>query len=94
MAATIRVSLLGLKMPVAGLRGIEILVDGEIRADLQLGESAALEVLPGQHQIGAILNGVVSRRSKQLSVAVADGDEVNVIGKYSRLWGNLRLSQG
>lgn len=90
MSSEIEVSLAAVKM-LAGVQGIDVLVDGEPQASLQFGETTILPVAPGRRAIQVLLRAVFNRRSNVLSVNVAEGERVVVVGKYSRLWGSIKL---
>lgn len=91
MSAKIEVTLEKLKMPVVGMGKIDILVDGTNMISLSLGESTSVEISEGRHVVQAILNGVVKRKSKVLEISVNENSIVKVHGKYSRIWGNMKL---
>lgn len=91
MAAALTFTLADIKM-LAGVKGIDLLVDGVPRTTLQFGETVTIEVEPGQRSVQVILHGVVPRKSKVLHVLAPDGGDVAVMGKYSRLWGTIKLT--
>jgi len=90
MSSEIKVSLAAVKM-LAGVQGIDVLVDGEPQASLQFGETTILTVAPGRRAIQVALRAVFNRTSNVLPVTVAEGERVMVVGKYSRLWGSIKL---
>jgi glycine/serine hydroxymethyltransferase len=89
--AAITVTLADIKM-LAGVKGIDVLVDGDPQTTLQFGETVTVEVEPGHRAVQAILHGVVQRKSKTLFVLVPEGGHVAIVGKYSRLWGTIKLA--
>lgn len=91
MTAKLEVNLEKLKMPIVGLGKIDILLNDENVLSLELGESATIDVSPGEHVIQGILNGVVVRKSKLFKVSFDEKSTINMIGKYSRLWGNMQF---
>ena len=78
-------------MPIAGMGKIDILLDGTNVLSLSLGESASAEVSAGKHVVQTILNGVVKRKSKELEVSIEENSTAKIHGKYSRMWGNMKL---
>lgn len=93
MPARIDFTLEKLKMPIVGLGKIDILIDGTIVNSLSLGESVSVEIPAGNYVVQAILNDVVKRISKKLEVSVNENSTIKILGKYSRLWGNMKLQQ-
>lgn len=94
MPTGIRVSLIKPTLPLFGAKGVAVWVDGAVKAELQYGDTATIEVAPGEHNVEVELRGVVTRRSKRLAVVVSAGNAASVVAKYSRLWGNIQLSSG
>lgn len=76
---------------LAGVRGIDFLLDGEQMALMQFGESKDFEITPGEHTVQVILHGVIKRSSKVLKFSLAKGQGANVESKYSRLWGTMSI---
>ena len=93
MSAKIEVTLEKLKIPIVGLGKIDILIDGTVMNSISPGESASVEIPAGKHFVQAILNGVVKRISKNLEISVDENSTIKIHGKYSRLWGNMKLLQ-
>ena len=93
MPAKMVVTLKKLKMPIAGLGKIDICLDGSPILSMSLGESAVAEVAAGRHVVMAILDGVFKRRSKQLEIFIEENSTAKIDGKYSRIWGNMKLHQ-
>ena len=90
MSSEIEFSLAAVKM-LAGVEGIDVLIDGQREATLQFGESMTLEIEAGERTLQTVLHGVVDRRSKVLTLHADEGRSIAVIGKYSRFWGNIKL---
>ena len=92
MPGWIRISL-PTKSMVVGLHGADILIDEEERGFLRFGEETTLEVAPGKREVQAVLHGVlgIKRKSKTLTVAVEEGEQIVVLGPYSRFWGKVIL---
>ena len=78
---------------LVGVKGIRVFINGQVQETLQFGESLEKEAEPGEYAVHVELLGVVTRASNVLSIAVEDGQLVKVEGKYSRLWGNVKLKQ-
>ncbi|MEP0325238.1 hypothetical protein [Bauldia litoralis] len=76
-----------------GVRGIEILLDGEMVDRVQFGEACTIECEAGEHTLRARMRAVISRRSNILKLTVADGEDRRFDGKYSRLWGTLPIRE-
>ncbi len=93
MSAKIEVVLEKLKLPIIGMGKIDIFVDGTIVLSLELGESATTDVSLGKHSVQAALNGVVKRKSNKLEISFEENSTVKILGKYSRVWGNLNLQR-
>ncbi len=91
MPAAITVTLADIKM-LAGVKGIDLLVDGIPQTTLQFGKTVTVEVEAGPRAVQVILHGVVQRKSKRLIVLAPEGGHVSVVGKYSRLWGTIKLT--
>lgn len=91
MSTKIEVTLEKLKTPIVGMGKIDILVDGTNVLSLSLGESASAEVSSGKHVVQTILNGIVKRKSKELEVSLEENSTAKILGKYSRIWGNMKL---
>jgi hypothetical protein len=77
-----------------GVRGIEILLDGQTVDTVRFGEACRIECAPGDHTLQARLRAVLSRRSNVLRITAVDGDDRIVTGRYSRMWGTLKLEEG
>ncbi|MFQ6013548.1 MAG: hypothetical protein ACE5LS_07895 [Thermoplasmata archaeon] len=92
MPAWLRLSLAPLKM-VVGAKGVEILVGGEKRGTLRIGETTRLGIIPGERAIQTILHGVlwIKRKSKVLAVLAKEGEQVVVLSTYTRMSGNVGL---
>ena len=90
MSSEIEFSLAAVKI-LAGVEGIDVLIDGQREATLQFGESMTLEIEAGERTLQTVLHGVVDRRSKVLTLYADEGRIIAVIGKYSRFWGNIKL---
>jgi hypothetical protein len=76
-----------------GIKGIDVTVDGVVVHTIQFGEKHTIDLSSGKHDIGMVLRGIVSRKTKVLTVDVPEGDTVHVNGVYSRLWGTIKLSE-
>jgi len=76
---------------IVGIKGVEILVDGKEQTAIEFGETVTFDVEPGEREIRTILYGVADRESKALKVTAIEGEKVAIKGKYSRLWGNIKL---
>jgi hypothetical protein len=94
MTTNVLVSLAKPKLPLLGAKGAAVFVDGTVKAELEFGSAATIEVSPGEHHIEVELKGVVTRRSKRLTIVVPAGNTATVAAKYGRLWGDIRLSGG
>lgn len=90
MSSQIQVTLAEVKM-LAGIKGVDILVDGEKRQSIRFGETVSFEVDIGERAIQAVLHGVVVRKSKVLPIVATEGAQLEIDAKYSRLWGNIKL---
>jgi len=77
---------------LAGVVGIEFVVDGFILSNIQFGETREYEIEPGNHIAKVVLHGVITRTSKELPFSVEKGQTVNIEGKYSRAWGKINIS--
>ena len=93
MSAKIEITLEKLKLPIAGMGQIDILVDGAIVTSLSLGDSVSLTIPAGKHTMQTVLHGVVKRISKELTISVDENSTTKILGKYSRMWGNMKLKQ-
>ena len=93
MKGKLEIELAELKGPITGLGEIEILIDGESELSLPLGRADSVEKPPGSYVVQLLLNGMVKRKSKKLKITIAEGESIKLIGKYSRLWGNMKLSK-
>ena len=91
MSAKIEVTLKKLRMPIIGMGKINVLVDGANVFSLSLGESASADISAGKHVVQTILNGVVKRKSKKLEIFTEENSTAKIVGKYSRIWGNMKL---
>ena len=78
---------------LAGVNGIHVLIDGERCRTTQFGETVEFDVSPGPHTFQAVLDAVLERPTKVLELQVADDTTVSINGKYSRLWGNIKLKR-
>lgn len=76
-----------------GVRKIEVLLDGEPVDAVQFGQTSSLEIAPGDHTAQIVLHAVFKRRSNVLAFRVADDEDRAISGKYSRLWGSLRIRE-
>jgi len=90
MSSNIDFSLADIRM-LAGVEGIDVLIDGQKRATLQFGDTATFEVEAGERTLQTVLHGMLNRRSNVLTLFVEEGGHVAAIGRYSRLWGNIKL---
>jgi hypothetical protein len=90
MSSEIEFSLAAVKM-LAGVEGIDVLIDGQREATLQFGETMTFEIEAGELTLQTILHGVVNRRSKILTLFAEEGSRIAVVAKYSRFWGNIKL---
>jgi hypothetical protein len=89
----IQITLVDIKMPLVGIKGIDVLVDGEKRCSIRFGEVVCLEVNPGERIVQIHLHGTLDRKSGTFQVLVAEGGQVAIEAKYSRMWGNFKLRQ-
>ena len=94
MTATISVSIGRLILPLFGVQGIEVLVNGQPAAEGTFGETVTVDVPPGAYQVALRLRSVVSRTSNTVATELGEGQQVNLVGKYSRLWGSFTLKMG
>ncbi len=92
MSTNLEIKLKKLILPIFGIKGIDILVDGDIVASLPLGGSKTVEASAGNHTIKAVLHGVVDRESKELEISIKENSTVKIIGTYSRIQGDIQLS--
>jgi hypothetical protein len=74
-----------------GVQGIRVFINDQLQETIQFGGVFTADAHPGQYSVHVELLGVVNRSSKQLLLNVEDGMQVNVEGKYSRVWGNIKL---
>lgn len=90
MASKIKLTL---KNPgfLIGVQGIHFILDGEFQAEMQFGESREFETAPGEHVAQLILYGMAERSSKELRFSLKEGQHAAIEGKYSRLWGNIKM---
>ena len=93
MAAHIDVTIPPLKLPLVGVRGINVLVDGEVATPIDFGKSATVNVEPGMYRVAIQLSGVLNRTSNGVTVELTDGEVAGFIGRYSRLWGSFSLKR-
>lgn len=78
---------------ILGVRGIDVLLDGEPVHTIGFGETTTVECAAGDRTLQLKLNAVLNRRSNTLRLTVADGEERALAGRYSRMWGTLRLRE-
>jgi hypothetical protein len=90
MSSKLEFSLAAIKM-LAGVEGIDVLIDGRREATLEFGDSMTFEIEAGERTLQTILHGVVERRSKVLTLFAEEGGHIAVVGKYNRFWGNIKL---
>ena len=90
MSSEIEFSLADIKI-LAGVEGIDVLIDGQREATLQFGDATTFQVEAGERTVQTILHGMLVRRSKVLTLFAQEGGHVAVVGKYSRFWGNINL---
>lgn len=76
-----------------GVRGIEVIVDGDVVDMVQFGEPFSFELAPGDHSLQIRLRAMMSRRSNVVNFSAAPGEEIAFSAKYSRMWGTLRLKK-
>ena len=77
---------------LAGVVSIQFVLDEQTLSTIQFGETREYEIEPGSHKAKIVLQGIMTRTSKELSFTVEKGQTVNIQGKYSRAWGNIKLS--
>lgn len=76
-----------------GVRGIEIHLDGEPVDTIGFGATRTISCPPGEHTVQLVLQALFfRRRSNRLAIVVPEGGGVAIMGRYSRMWGNLRLT--
>ena len=88
----IHVLLKPLILPIIGMGPVDVLIDQTPLARLPLGQEAKLPVAAGSHLVRLRLHGLFMRHSPQMRVTVANGQEVSMVGAYSRMWGTMRLN--
>ena len=91
MTAKIEVTLEKLKLPIIGMGKIDIMVDGAKVLSMSLGETESAEVTTGKHVVEMLLHGIFERKSKAITISVAENSTAKIRGKYSRMWGNMKL---
>ena len=74
-----------------GVRGIDVLVDGENVGRVRFGETKTVECAPGPHKVQAVLKAIFSRHSNALDVEVPADEAARVSGVYSRTFGTIEL---
>lgn len=92
MTAKIEFDIQKVRGPLVGKNNVELLVDGKGVGSGSFGQTIVADLAPGRHHIQAILHSWIKRESKSLEVDVAPNSTVKITGKYSRLWGNVRIS--
>lgn len=91
MSDKVELDLRKLTGPLLGKHTVALMVDGDLVCSTSLGEKVAVEISPGEHEIQTFFCGILKRKSNIVCVAVAPDSTAKVTGKYSRLWGNIRL---
>lgn len=94
MAAQLSVHIAALKLPLFGVGGIDVLVDGQIAASTEFGRTATVELAPGAHNVAVLSRGVINRTSNTVTVNAADGQCTAMTAKYNRFLGTFKLSPG
>ncbi len=94
MAAQVVVNVKRIILPLVGVKGLDVVIDGQVVATTMFGESATVEVAPGGHRVELTLRSVISRTSNPIDVNLADGQTVNITAKYSRMLGTFNLKLG
>ena len=92
MAAQLRVAC---KDPgkLIGAGSIELLIDGTPTTALTFGNTTTLAVAPGSHTAQVVLRAVLTRTSKALTFTCAEGETLDFVVTYSRLWGSMSIAR-
>jgi hypothetical protein len=94
VAAQLSVHIAPLKLPLIGMGGIDVLVDGQFAAITDFGQTATVDLAPGVHNVAVRLRGVIYRTSNSVTVHAADGQCTAATAKYNRFFGTFKLSLG
>jgi hypothetical protein len=70
---------------------IDILIDGRTAGSIKFGERASFACSSGTHDVRALLQTALPRKSNALRVTVPADGVANLRCTYSRIWGNLKL---
>lgn len=77
---------------LVGMKGIELLIDGN-RVDIfEFGETRVFDIPVGKHVARVYLHGVTDRLSKPLNFTIDHNQTIYIEGTYSRMWGNISLN--
>lgn len=91
MTARLEFNIRQLKGPLICKPSVELLIDGEGVGTGNFGDTIVVEVTPGIHQVQAFQHSLIKRTSNVLEVEVSPNSTITITGKYSRLWGHVRI---
>ena len=91
MSATIDITVKRLFLPLVGVQGIDVLINGEAALQTDFGQTFTLELEPGVYDIAVRLRGVLNRTSNTIQVNVNEEEPTRLIAAYNRFWGSFRL---
>lgn len=55
-----------------GLKGIDIVLDGNVVRTTEFGRVESIPSDPGEHRVYVVLRGLVTRKSKEVTVTMVD----------------------
>ncbi len=70
---------------------IELVIDGETKGVVKFGESITVDVTQGNRLVHVVSHTTIKRKSKAILVSVSENQTSYIEGKYSRMWGNIKI---
>ena len=91
MKSSIDITVKTLILPLFGVEGIDVLINGQTACETDLGQTFTLKVESCQYQIDVRLRGGLNRTSNAVPVDVSEGQHIRLVAAYNRFWGSFRL---
>lgn len=91
MTSSIDITVKPLFLPLMGVEGIDVLLNGQKVGETDFGETFTLKVQPGRYQIALRLHGVLKRTSNTVLAEMDEGQHIRLVAAYNRFWGSIGL---